>query len=119
MSDKFFIVEQVEYDLANLSAAEKNKLEIVSFEISVLDKYRRDHNNYEIKLPNNDVGTLSSTKDGWQLQIDVHNNYGYVNTFLYKLGSIPVPEQQHFIQHNIYAHALSTTALNMWGKGKP
>ncbi len=115
MNNDFFISEKKNFDPSNLN--ENEKLKIVSFKREVLDKYYNDPN-FEIKL-NNDVGTVRSKNQGWELQIDVHGNAGYVNTWLYKIGSILDHEQHHFASHNIYARELSPTAHNRWVKGMP
>lgn len=107
--------EKINCDLSNLE--KRYELMIVSFKLEVLDKYYGD-SNYQIRL-NNEVGTLDSNNPGWQLQIDVHENCGYVNIWLYQLGNLPEEEQQHFVQHNIQARELSQTAHRRWLQGNP
>jgi len=108
MNYDFYTAKKSNYDLSNLSKSEE--LHIVSF--------KKDPN-YTLNLDNDDVGTLDSKNYTWSLQIDVHKDCGYVNTWLYKLGGIPDAEQQHFAQNNIYARELSPTAHRRWVRGIP
>ncbi len=117
INNDFYLVKRVNCDPSNFNEKEKNILEVVSFKIEVLDKYR-NNNNYELKLPGN-VVTLSSTQPGWSLQLDVNDNFGYVSTFLYKFGLLPDSDQKHFADHNIAPEKLSQIASRRWVQGQP
>lgn len=94
MENKYWVIQKITCDPNQLKSTEG--MFVVTFNVSVLDKYK-DNPDYVINTPKN-VGTLKS-KQGWQLQIDVHEEY--VNTWLYKMGSIPEDEQAHFARYNI------------------
>lgn len=111
MENDYFVVRKITCDPDGMSATEG--LEIVSFRIEVLDKYK-DNLDYTINTPKS-VGTLKSHKQSWLLQIDVHENH--VSTWLYKMGGIPEDEQAHFAKFNIYPKELSQVASNRWIKG--
>ncbi len=117
MNNDFYVVKRVNCDPSNFSDKEKNELQVVSFKIEVLDKYR-SNNNYELYLPGN-VGTLSSTQPAWSLQLDVNDNSGYVSTWLYKIGDLPDSDQKHFADHNISPRELSQIAYQRWVLGQP
>src|SRR3989338_11104665 len=110
MSNNFYIARKESFDLSHLQKSEK--LLIVSFNIKVLDKFSSS-SDFSIDL-NNDVGVLSSQAEGWNLQIDVHYDCGYVSTWLYKLSNLSDIERKHFENHNIYARELSPTAYRRW-----
>lgn len=111
MENDYFVVRKITCDPDKMSS--KDGLQIVSFRLDVLDKYK-DHPDYVINIPQN-VGTLRSNKQGWLLQLDVHDHH--VNTWLYKMGGIPEDEQAHFTKFNIFPKELSQVAHNRWTKG--
>jgi hypothetical protein len=88
----------------------------VSFGIDVLNKYR--NSNFKIDL-NEEVGTLESLIDGWEIQIDVNNKCGYLTTWLDELFNLPDIEKKHFAEYNIYARELSQIAKSRWVDGVP
>lgn len=113
MKNDYLVVKKVTCDPNQLNSNEG--MTVVSFLGSVLDKYRNNPD-YLINIPKN-VGILKSKKQGWELQIDVHENY--INTWLYKLGYIPEDEQAHFVKHNIHPKELSQVAIDRWINGLP
>lgn len=115
MINQYYVVEEHSFDPNTFSSQEKNKLQIVSFKIDCLDKYRTNPD-YDVPA-NGTVGVLRNKKVGWDLQIDIHQKY--FNTFLYKIENLPDADQQHFVQFNIWPQYLSKTAFNRWLKGTP
>lgn len=111
MENEYFVVRKITCDPDKLSSPDG--MQIISFRIEVLDKYK-DNPDYLIDTPKN-VGTLKSKKQGWILQIDMHDDY--VSTWLYKMGSIPEDEQAHFAKFNIYPKELSQVAYKRWVQG--
>ena len=113
MENTFWIAKQITCEPKKLNNSDS--ISVVSFTINVLDKYTNNAD-YIIDIPQS-VGTLQSNKQGWILQIDVHDEY--VNTLLYKIGSIPEDEQAHFAKHNIFPKQFSQVAHNRWINGLP
>ena len=100
---------------SDLSEAEK--MQVVSFERQALEKYE-NIDEYTIEL-NENVGVLSSKKDGWSLQIDVQECF--FNTFLYKFIMLPEQEKKYLMERSIAPETkpLSEPAYRRWIRGIP